>query len=412
MACTSAFTPPTRQQVGNWATQLDRLHNRIAGRFARSEPRRRAREYLRALLAPLQRKNSWQIAEQAGEASPDGMQRLLSTATWDADLVRADLRDYVVEHLGDARAVFVLDETSFIKQGDKSVGVQKQYAGAVGKLENCQVGVFLAYASPAGSVLLDRELYLPEPWAQDQARREEAKVPPGVRFATKPQLARRLLERAFAAGVPGRWITADSVYGSDRRLRVWLEQEHRPFVLAVRRDEAVWFAGDTGYPHQVRAWKIAAMLEESCWQRRSAGDGAKGPRIFDWARVPLARWPEPGWAHWLLVRRSISDPEELAYYVCYAPRRTQLAKLVQVAGSRWNVESCFELGKQEVGLADYEVRHWAGWYRHMTLAMLALAYLVVVRHQAAEQPPKKRGGGRRPARRSDCRGGCVRNGFR
>jgi hypothetical protein len=170
---------------------------------------------------------------------------------------------------------------------------------------------------------------------------------------------------------------------------MWLEQQYQPFVLSVRRDEAVWFAGDTGYPHQVRAWKIAGLLDESCWHRTSAGDGSKGPRLFDWACVPLARWPEPDWRHWLLLRRSPGDAKELAYYVCYAPRRTKFEELIEVAGSRWSVESCFELGKQEVGLADYEVRHWAGWYRHITLAMLALAYLVVVRHHAAERPQKK-----------------------
>jgi SRSO17 transposase len=401
---------PSPRDARVWSIGLDQLHSRLRSRFARAEPRRRALSYLKALLGPAHRKNGWQIAEQVGEATPDGIQRLLNTARWDADAVGDDLRVYVVEHLGDPHAVLVLDETSFVKQGDKSVGVQKQYAGEVGKLENCQVGVFLGYCGVRGHTLLDRELYLPKEWASDRTRRREAKVPDGVRFATKPQLARRLLERAFAAGVPSRWITADSVYGSDRSLRRWLEEGHRPFVLAVRRDEAAWFAGDTGFPHQVRAWKIAAMIPESDWHRISAGEGSKGPRLFDWAVVPLARWPEPGWRHWLLLRRSISDPKELAYYVTYAPEGTRFEELVGVAGSRWSVESCFELGKQEVGLGHYEVRHWHGWYRHITLAMLALAYLVVVRSQATpEASGGKRGGVGRRVHRADSRRPCVSN---
>jgi SRSO17 transposase len=408
MTRTSAALGPSPRAARDWSIGLDELHSRFRARFARDEPRRRALSYLKALLGPARRKNGWQIAEHLGEATPDGVQRLLNTARWDADAVRDDLRAYVVEHLGDEHAVLVLDETSFVKRGNKSVGVQKQYAGEVGKLENCQVGVFLAYCGGKGHTPLDRELYLPKEWANDRTRCREAKVPVGVRFATKPQLARRLLERAFASGVPSRWVTADSVYGSDRSLRRWLEEQHRPFVLAVRRDEAAWYAEDTGFPHQVRAWKIAAMIPASGWHRLSAGDGSKGPRLFDWAVVPLARWPEPGWRHWLLLRRSLSDPKELAYYVAYVPEGTLFEELVGVAGSRWTVESCFELGKQEVGLGHHEVRHWHGWYRHITLAMLALAYLVVVRSQAtAEAAGGKRGGVRRRAHGDGYRRPCV-----
>src|SRR5829696_5580160 len=199
--------------VATWAAGLAALHARVARRFARAEPRRRALAYLRGLLSPVERKNGWQLAEQAGEATPDGMQHLLARADWDADQVRNDLRAYVVEHLGDEQAVLVLDETGFLKKGDKSAWVQRQYSGTAGRIENCQIGVFLGYASRHGQALIDRALYLPQSWAGDPPRRAVAGVPEGVGFATKPQLGRALLAHAFAAGVPCAWVTADSIYG-------------------------------------------------------------------------------------------------------------------------------------------------------------------------------------------------------
>jgi len=214
----------TVAEVAGWEAGLDALHARIAPRFARPEVRRRARGYLRGLLCPVERKNGWQVAERIGEATPDGVQRLLNAARWDADGVRDDLRAYVLEHLGDPAAVLVVDETGFLKKGTKSVGVQRQYSGTAGRIENCQVGVFLAYAAPAGYAFLDRELYLPAGWAGDAARRKEAGVPAPVAFRTKPRLAEAMLERAASAGAPAGWVTADEVYGGDRRLRVWLEE--------------------------------------------------------------------------------------------------------------------------------------------------------------------------------------------
>jgi SRSO17 transposase len=371
-----------RRQVAGWAGELGALHARVAPRFGRAEPRRRVRAYVAGLLSPVERKNGWQVAEQAGEATPYGMQRLLARARWDPDAVRDDLRAYVVEHLGDREAVLIVDETGFLKKGAKSAGVQRQYSGTAGRIENCQIGVFLAYAAPRGRTLLDRELYLPKEWAADTARRAEAGVPADATFRTKPELARAMLARAFAAGVPAAWVTGDEVYGRDRRLRVWLEQQERPFALAVARSEPLWALTDRG-PQQVAAADIVAAVPAEGWARLSAGDGTKGPRVYDWARVRLARLPTPGWEHWLLARRRRDDPAELAYYVVFAPVGTTLETLARVAGTRWAVEESLEIAKGEVGLADYEVRRWDGWYRHVTLALLAQAYLTVVRACAA-----------------------------
>ena len=377
-------------EAARWAKGIEEVHRRIESRFYRSEPRRRALAYLKGLLSPVERKNGWQLAEQAGDATPDGVQRLLYNYVWDADLVREDLRDYVVEHLGEAGGVLVVDETGFLKKGTKSVGVQRQYSGTAGRIENCQIGVFLTYATGQGRVLLDRELYLPQGWAEDWERRREAGVPEGVRFQTKPQLARVMLERASEGGVPFRWFAGDTVYGSDRKLRRWLEQREIPHVLSIKSNEKLWVLTEEG-PRQVRVDWLASQVEESGWARLSAGDGAKGPRIYDWTWVKTRTLREPGKGYWLLVRRSVARPEELAYYVCYGPGETSLEELVRVAGTRWSIEECFEEGKGQVGLDQYEVRKWEGWYRHVTLTMLAHAYLAVVRLQANACPQGKKG---------------------
>ena len=340
----------------------------------------------------MERKNGWQLAEQAGDATPDGVQRLLYNYRWDADLVRDDLGDYVVEHLGCADGVVVVDETGFLKKGDKSAGVQRQYSGTAGRIENCQVGVFLAYAGVKGRTLLDRELYLPQVWARDWERRRGAGVPDSVGFRTKPQLAQLMLGRTLESGVPFAWFTGDEVYGNDRNLRLWLEHEEIAHVMAIKSNEKLWALTDRG-PLQVRADRLAAGVEESAWVRCSAGNGAKGPRVYDWAAVDIRPLREPGKGHWLLARRSVAKPGELAFYVCFGPADTTLEELVRVAGTRchrtrWAIEECFEEAKGEVGLDQYEVRRWDGWYRHITLAMLAQAYLAVIRHQAMEQGEK------------------------
>ena len=377
-------------EVARWAEGLKRVHECIAGRFRRLEPRRHALEYLRGLLSPVERKNGWQLAEQAGDATPDGVQRLLSTYVWDAGLVQGDLAGYVLEHMADAEAVLVVDETGFLKKGNKSAGVQRQYSGTAGRIENSQIGVFLAYASSKGRTLLDRELYLPQVWADDWERRREAGVPEEVSFRTKPQLAQLMLERALESGVPFGWVAGDEVYGSGRNLRFWLEREGLTHVLAIKRNEKLWALTGKG-PRQVRADRLASQVEETGWVRCSAGNGAKGPRLYDWAAVDIRPLREPDKGYWLLVRRSLADPGELAYYVCFGPAGTTLEELARVAGSRWAIEECFEEAKGQVGLDQYEVRRWEGWYRHITLAMLAHAYLAMIRHQATTggQPEEK-----------------------
>lgn len=365
-------------QIGGWREALAALHARIGPRFRRSEVRARAGRYLAGLLGPVERRNGWQLAEQIGEAAPDGVQRLLRTACWDADAVRDDLRAYVVEHLGDAAAVLVVDETGFLKKGSKSAGVARQYSGTAGRIENCQVGVFLAYASGPGRAFLDRALYLPQAWIDDRERRQAAGVPDEVTFHTKPGLARRMLERAFAAGVPAAWVTGDEVYGNDGQLRRWLEGESRSYVLAVARSHMVWGEGFV----QRRVEVIVADLPSEAWHRIEVGAGSKGPRGYDWACGRLPYLTEAGWAQWLLVRRSLSDPDELAFYRVFAPADTSLAAMARVAGTRWSIEEGFERAKGEVGLDQYEVRKWDGWYRHITLCLLAHAFLEVTRASA------------------------------
>jgi SRSO17 transposase len=372
----------TLTEVVGWAEGLQTLADRLAPHFARSEPRQRALAYLHGLLAPIERKNGWQLAEAAGDRTPDGVQEFLSRVHWDAEAVREDLRAYVVEHLGEPQAVLVLDETGFLKKGTKSVGVQRQYSGTAGRIENCQIGVFLAYISRRGQAFIDRALYLPESWAEDRARRAEAGVPETITFRTKPELGRIMLERAFAAGVPCAWVVGDSVYGRDHRLRRSIMQHGRGYVLEVSRAQRLGFK-------RVADW--AAEFTPGAWQRLSAGEGAKGPRLYDWAYRAFAG-AAPGWRQGLLVRRSLSKADELAFYLTYAPETSGLVDLVRVAGRRWTIEVCFEAAKGEVGLDQYEVRRWSGWHRHITLALLAHAYLVVIRSQAD--------GEKRP-------GGCV-----
>ncbi len=373
-----------------WAVGLAALHQRIAKHFARADPRQQAYDYLRALLSPIERKNGWQIAELIGDATPDGVQRLLATALWDAAKVRDDLQSYVVAHLGDEDGVLVVDETGFLKKGTKSVGVKRQYTGTAGKRENCQIGVFLAYATSRGRTFLDRDLYLPQEWAADTPRREEAGVPKELAFQTKPQLARQMRERARDAGVPARWVTGDSVYGNDPKLRQWLEEQTQAYVLGVASNQLLWSADDEGLFQETLAEYVARQGEER-GVRLSAGAGTKGPRVYDWAWGRLAPAKQAGWEHWWLARRSLSDPSEVAYYFTFAPAATSLEPLVEVAGTRWAVEETLETGKGEVGLDQYEVRKWVGWYRHITLALLAHAFLTVTRAQAVGSDGQKGG---------------------
>jgi SRSO17 transposase len=380
MAGTGTVVRP--EDVRDWGQQLDAVARRIGSRFSRSETRDRVRAYLVGLLAPVQRKNSWQIAEQIGEAAPYGVQHLLGRSDWDPDEVRDDLRVYVVETLGDPDAVLILDETGFLKKGSHSAGVARQYTGTAGRIENAQVGVFLAYASRHGTAFLDRALYLPKEWTDDPARCAKAGVPEGTAFATKIRLAKAMLGRAFAAGVPAAWVTGDEVYGGAWELRRWLEGERRPYVLGVRGNQYVTIGW-----RQATAAGLAAGLAARSWHKVTIAAGSKGPRRYAWAWLPINHDLGPKWRRWLLVRKSLQDGE-LAYYIAAGPARTTLTRLARTAGARWSIEGGFESAKQEVGLADYEVRSWTGWHRHVTLALLAHAILAGVR-RLADGPPKK-----------------------
>ena len=369
-----ATTDEAAHLVRGGAADMADVERRLAPYFERAEPRRRAVAYLRGLLSPAERKNSWQLAEVSGDATPYGLQHVLRRALWDAEAVRNELRTYIIEHLGDPQAVLVIDATGFLKKGRHSAGVARQYSGTAGRIENCPIGVFLAYASQHGQALLDRELYLPAEWTNDPARCQQAGIPQDRRLMTKPKLAQQMLARAFAVGVPAAWGTGDSVYGDDRRLRMWLESCPQAYVLAVSGKEYVWLGW-----RQCQVKTILAALPAEGWTRLSAGDGAKGPRWYAWRWLPLAEPLEPGWRRWLLVRRSLGDPSALTAYVVFAPQDTPLEEVVRVAGTRWTIESCFEAAKSEVGLDHYEVRSWTGWYRHMTLALWALSLLAVLR---------------------------------
>lgn len=343
---------------------------RVAGRFSRVEPRRRAGAFLLGLLAGLPRVNCWTIAEHAGEATPDGMQHLLARASWDTDGVRDDLREYVVDHLGEADAVLVVDETGDVKKGSATVGVQRQYTGTAGRIENAQVGVYLVYAGERGHAFIDRALYLPKSWTDEPDRMAEAGVPADIEFATKPALARTMIARALDASVPASWVAGDEVYGADPQLRDDLQQRGIGYVLAVASNHRVTTSAGTA-----TATALASTLPGRAWHRRSCGAGAKGHRTYLWAWVEVTVQDTPG-CHWLLIRRN-PRTGELAFYRAYSPRPVTLAVLARVAGRRWTIEESFQAGKELAGLDEHQVRRWTSWHRWTVLAMLAHAFLAV-----------------------------------
>lgn len=362
-----------------WLAEADRLLGRLAGRFTRVQTRRRARGFLFGLLGELPRKNCWSIAEHAGDSDPNGMQHLLNRAVWDTDGARDDLRDYVVAHLGDTDAVLVVDETGDVKKGRHTVGVQRQYTGTAGRIENAQVAVYLTYAGARGHAMIDRELYLPKSWTNDPERCAAAGVPEDIGFLTKPALATGMLTRALDAGVPARWVAGDEVYGADPGLRAELELRGLGYVLAIGCDRRVPTAAGLQ-----RADALTASLPRWAWQRLSAGPGAKGQRYYDWALIeldpphqqPTAPGTDPE-CWWLLVRRN-RHTGELAFYRCYSPHLVALRELVRVAGRRWTVEESFQAGKGLAGLDEHQVRRWNSWRRWTLFAMLAHALLAVI----------------------------------
>ena len=396
----------TRAQAEVQLPKLDALGEdfeafqaRFASLFARSEPRRKAVEYIRALMGPVERRNGWQIAEAVGDARPDSMERLLYRADWDEEEARDRLLAFSVEQFGDPEGIGVLDETGFVKKGDASAGVARQYCSPLGKVDNCQVGVFLSYAAPRGHVLLDRRLYLPQSWCDDPERRERAHIPRDVTFKTKPELALEMLRHAWTQGVPMAWVTGDEVYGNDPALRAALEEAGRRYVLAVASTTRVWLTRpelkepEAAVPARqgarprlvpgpsVTVAEVVAKWPSEAWHRIAVHEGEKGPIEYDWAcaRVVESRDRLPASDVWLLVRRSLSNPSELAYYLSDADSSTPLETLARVASVRYTIEQCFEEAKDDVGLDQYEVRTYSSWHRYMTLSMMAHAWLASVR---------------------------------
>ena len=369
-----------------WQEVLAGVLGSFAGRFGRVEPRQTAAAFVTGLLSDLEVKTSWQLAEHAGHARPDAMQRLLYRACWDADAVRDDLRQVIVDRFADPDGVLVVDETGDLKKGTHSVGVQRQYTGTAGRIENAQVGVFLAYAGRGGHTLVDRRVYLPVSWTDDRDRCRAAGVPDEVGFATRSQLAADMITAALDAGVPAGWAAADEAYGNSTAFRAHLRGLGLGYVLAVSRSHLVPLDGGKT---RVRADRIAADLPTAAWQRRSAGDGSKGPRYYDWAwldDVTTDADPDDGGHHSLLIRRNTTTGE-LAFYRCWTPRPATLTQLVRVAGLRWSVEESFQAAKSQVGLDQHQVRRWHSWHRFTTLALAALAVLAICAADAVPRDP-------------------------
>ena len=397
----------TAEELDEWGADFFAFCARFNDVFGRKESRTQASKYLRGLLSAVPRKNGWQLAEAMGDKVPDPTQRLLYRTLWSADMTRDLLQKYIIEGFADEDGIGVVDETGFIKKGNRSVGVKRQDSGTAGKIENCQIGTFLSYATVKGHVFLDRRLYLPKEWCNDPERREQAKVPEEVVFQTNPEQAMAMLEHAWQQGVPMRWVAGDEAYGDSTELRDLVARNQRWYVLTVRTPTQIWTERpsvvepgpqERGRPRtKVRladgaapattVKEVAACWPENGWQRLAVTEGEKGLITYDWAyqRVVESRDGLPGPDAWLLVRRSISDLTESACYLSNASADTPLAKLAQVASTRYTIEQCIEEAKGETGLDDYEVRYWHSWHRHITLSVMAHAWLASVRRKATEK---------------------------
>lgn len=398
---TSAHVDAALREIGSWPRHLRQFHARLRPHFARPQAHQHALLYLQAVLSDIPRKNGWQIAEQARQARPYGMQRLLSAAVWDQDAVRDDLGALVTASLSaphpcqeepvgeEPFPVLVLDESGFPKRGRHSAGVGPQYCGRTGRVENCQVGVFLSYVTALGHALIDRELYLPQDWCADALRRQAAHIPETVAFRTKPELGQRMIERAQVVGLPFRWVVADTVYGHSPDLRAFLEEHGLAYALAVPSIEVVCVQTRSGLLLSDVASIAQQAFRAKDWQRLSQSLGTKGERLFDWARLPVVQAGVADGRHWLVVRRCLDDPTELAYYLVWAPADTPLSLMVQAIGARWHIEEDLQATKA-LGLDHYEVRSYVGWYRHLTLVLLAAAFLLsitVQSHLRESAPP-------------------------
>jgi len=366
--------------AGSWDGTFSRFFEPLGKRFKRSESRQTAQNYVRGLLAEVKRKNCWQLSEKLGVSDPQAMQRLLYEGKWEAEAVCRDLRTVLVAQMGYEPGIGVIDESGFVKKGEKSAGVQRQYCGHVGKVENCQVGVFLGYVSPQGHALLDRELYLPQAWAEDPERRRAARIPENIDFQTKPQLAQQMLERVWDEGLPLEWVTGDTIYGNSRELREAIAHQQRRYVLQIAktlplhpRDETITYPAEH--------W----LTTSAGWQRLAFGLGEKGLLFYEWNAERVASTTDTLGEQWLLIRRSLSPTPDVTYYLSNAPADTPLETLAQVAYARHQIEQVLEEARGSAGLADYEVRYWHSWYGHMTLALVAHAFISLLRHADAQK---------------------------
>lgn len=367
-----------------WETELASFKERIGRVFLRLETRRTAEAFVDGLLSDAERKTGWMLSEQAGLERPYRMQSLLGRSRWEADDLRDLVREEARDALGDADGVIVVDETGFLKKGAHSAGVARQYSGTAGRIENCQIGVFLGYASRFGQTLIDRQLYLPKAWADDAERREAAHIPEDIAFATKIDMARTMIARALDADMPCAWVLADALYGSDSKLRRMLEKREQAYVLAIRSNQTLRFITDEGGV-QTDPATLAEELTPSAWTSHPAGEGSKGPRLYDWARIALPWTADKKWERWLLFRRSHSDPRKIAYYFVFSPKDTPLVELAGAAGLRWTIEECFQRAKDDLGLDHCEARSWHGWHRHMSLVMAAAVFLTRLAAQMREK---------------------------
>ncbi|MDR1090550.1 MAG: IS701 family transposase [Prevotella sp.] len=359
--------------------ELANMMERIGENFSDRRGRQLAKQYVTGLMSTAERKNGWQLAETLGQKTPYAIQQFLYRGGWAADDLRDDLRTYVKDTLGDSGGVLVVDETGFLKKGKKSAGVMRQYSGTAGRIENCQIGVFLTYAAPKGFAVIDRGLYLPKEWVEDIVRRREAGIPEGTEFTTKPKQALNMMKAAYRADTPFSWVTADSVYGDFRDIAMWLESISKGYVMAVSGKAYVW----QGF-RQHRVSTILSVLPDTGWERISSGAGSKGERYYDWLSIPINSPPVDGWKKSLLVRASTTNRQDVRAFICFYPDGTSLNKLAEIAGVRWTVEQSFEEAKGELGLDHYEVRSYSGWYKHITLSCWALALLAALKMRATE----------------------------
>lgn len=374
-----------------WEEELLRFKDRVSAVFGRSELRQTASAFVDGLLSGVERKTGWLLSEQAGLERPYRVQSLLGRSRWSADALRDHVRDYVIEALGDSSGVLVVDDTGFVKKGVHSVGVARQYSGTAGRIENCQIGVFLGYASRYGQSLIDRRLYLPKDWAEDVGLRTKTQIPADTVFATKPAIACDLIAAALDGGVPCAWVLADAAYGSDSRLRRMLEDRRQPYALAVRSNLHLRFLTRGGLI-QTDPVGLADALEADAWATHAAGEGSKGLRLYDWARIPLPWICDEGFERWVLIRRNRREPDNRAYYLVFAPKGTSLAELAGAAGLRWTIEECFQRAKDDLGLDHCEARSWHGWHRHMTMCMAVAAFLAKLAadlRRSAENKPNE-----------------------